>query len=77
MERLTGNATINMNPAVWQVGFMGRTPPIEVVSRVRWPMHTGRVIKRMACGYRDSEFFFMKIKSDFPAIREEPFYALI
>jgi hypothetical protein len=24
------------------------------------------VIKRMAYGYRDSEFFFMKIKSVFP-----------
>ena len=46
-----------------------------IVSRVRWPMHTGqleginnriKVIKRMAYGYRDSEFFFMKIKSVFP-----------
>ena len=25
-----------------------------------------KVIKRMAYGYRDSEFFFMKIKNDFP-----------
>ncbi|WP_173477444.1 transposase, partial [Pseudomonas chlororaphis] len=48
-----------------------------IVSRVRWPMHTGqleginnriKVIKRMAYGYRDSEFFFMKIKSVFPGI---------
>ena len=46
-----------------------------IVSRVCWPMHTGqlegtnnriKVIKRMAYGYRDSEFFFMKIKSVFP-----------
>ncbi len=46
-----------------------------IVSRVRWPMHIGqlegindriKVIKRMAYGYRDSEFFFMKIKSVFP-----------
>ncbi|MGZ0706702.1 ISL3 family transposase [Pseudomonas piscis] len=46
-----------------------------ILSRVRWPMHTGqleginnriKVIKRMAYGYRDSEFFFMKIKSVFP-----------
>ena len=46
-----------------------------IVSRVRWPMHTGqleginnriKVIKRMAYGYRDSEFFFMRIKSVFP-----------
>lgn len=46
-----------------------------ILSRVRWTMHTGqleginnriKVIKRMAYGYRDSEFFFMKIKNDFP-----------
>jgi hypothetical protein len=46
-----------------------------IVSRVRWPKNTGqlvginnriKVIKRMAYGYRDSEFFFMKIKSVFP-----------
>ena len=46
-----------------------------IVSRVRWPMHTGqleginnkiKVIKRMAFGYRDSDYFFMKIKAAFP-----------
>ena len=46
-----------------------------ILSRVRWPMHTGqleginnkiKVIKRMAYGYRDSEYFFMKIKAAFP-----------
>lgn len=46
-----------------------------ILSRVRWPMHTGqleginnriKVIKRMAYGYRDSSFFFMKIKAAFP-----------
>ncbi|MDH4567079.1 ISL3 family transposase [Pseudomonas sp. BN414] len=46
-----------------------------ILSRVRWPMHTGqleginnriKVIKRMAYGYRDSDFFFMKIKAAFP-----------
>ena len=46
-----------------------------IVSRVRWPMHTGqleginnriKVMKRMAYGYRDSECFFMKIKAAFP-----------
>uniref|UniRef100_UPI003969CDF3 transposase n=1 Tax=Pseudomonas lactis TaxID=1615674 RepID=UPI003969CDF3 len=46
-----------------------------LVSRVRWPMHTVqleginnriKVIKQMAYGYRDSEFFCMKIKSVFP-----------
>ncbi len=46
-----------------------------IVRLVRWPMHAGqleginnriKVIKRMAYGCRDSEFFFMKIKSVFP-----------
>lgn len=46
-----------------------------ILSRVRWPMHTGqleginnkiKVIKRMAYGYRDSAFFFLKIKCAFP-----------
>lgn len=46
-----------------------------IVSRVRWPMHTGqleginnkiKVMKRMAYGYRDSDYFFMKIKAAFP-----------
>ncbi|WP_374609627.1 transposase, partial [Thermomonas sp.] len=46
-----------------------------IISRVRWPMHTGqleginnkiKVIKRMAYGYRDSEYFFLKIKAAFP-----------
>ncbi|MCE1191683.1 MAG: transposase, partial [Acidovorax sp.] len=39
------------------------------------PMHTGqleginnriKVIKRMAYGYRDCEYFFLKIKAAFP-----------
>jgi transposase len=47
----------------------------DILSRVRWPMHTGqleginnkiKVIKRMAYGYRDSEYFFKKIKAAFP-----------
>lgn len=46
-----------------------------IVSRVRWPMHTGqleginnriKVIKRMAYGYRDTDYFFLKIKAAFP-----------
>lgn len=46
-----------------------------ILARVRWPMHTGKleginnrikVIKRMAFGYRDTEFFFMKIRATFP-----------
>lgn len=46
-----------------------------ILARVRWPMHTGqleginnriKVMKRMAYGYRDSSFFFLKIKAAFP-----------
>lgn len=46
-----------------------------IASRLRWPMHTGqleginnriKVMKRMAYGYRDSDFFFLKIKAAFP-----------
>lgn len=46
-----------------------------ILARMRWPMHTGqleginnriKVMKRMAYGYRDSEFFFLKIKAAFP-----------
>lgn len=46
-----------------------------IIARVRWPMHTGqleginnriKVMKRMAYGYRDSDFFFLKIKAAFP-----------
>jgi len=44
-------------------------------------MHTGqlegidnriKVMKRMDYGYRDSDFFFMKVKAAFPGKREEP-----
>jgi len=46
-----------------------------IVARVRWPMHTGqleginnriKVIKRMAYGYRDIDYFFLKIKAASP-----------
>lgn len=46
-----------------------------ILARVRWPMHTGqleginnriKVMKRMAYGYRDSAFFFLKIKTAYP-----------
>lgn len=46
-----------------------------IIRRVRWPMHTGqleginnkiKVIKRMAYGYRDSDYFFLKIKAALP-----------
>lgn len=45
-----------------------------ILARTRWPMHTGqleginnriKVMKRMAYGYRDTAFFFMKIKAVF------------
>ncbi|WP_342312012.1 transposase [Burkholderia pyrrocinia] len=47
-----------------------------ILSRVRWPMHTGqleginnciKVIKRMAYGYRDSAYLFLKIKAAYRA----------
>lgn len=46
-----------------------------IAARLRWPMHTGqleginnriKVMERMAYGYRDSDFFFLKIKAAFP-----------
>jgi len=46
-----------------------------ILSRVRWPMHTGtleginnkiKLLKRMAFGYRDTDYFFLKIKAAFP-----------
>ncbi len=46
-----------------------------ILARVRWPMHTGqleginnriKVIKRMAYGYRDTDYYFLKIKDAFP-----------
>jgi transposase len=57
--------------------FANRLAPYwrGILARVRWPMHTGqleginnriKVMKRMAYGYRDSAFFFLKIKAAFP-----------
>jgi len=46
-----------------------------ILARVRWPMHTGqleginnriKVMKRMAYGYRNSAYFFLKIKAAYP-----------
>jgi len=46
-----------------------------ILGHMRWPMDTGqledinnriKVMTRMACGYRDSDFFFLKIKAAFP-----------
>ena len=48
-----------------------------IVSRVRWPMHTGlveginnriKVIKRIAYGFRDDAYFFLKIRAAFPGV---------
>lgn len=70
--RLAGESEI---PALKQFAKRLRGYWRGILSRVRWPMHTGqleginnriKVIKQMAYGYRDSEFFFMKIKNNFP-----------
>ncbi|MGU5660966.1 transposase, partial [Aeromonas sanarellii] len=46
-----------------------------ILASSRFPMHTSllegvnnriKVIKRMAYGFRDSEYFFLKIKAAFP-----------
>lgn len=48
-----------------------------ILSRVRWPMHTGllegmnnkiKVIKRIAYGFRDDAYFFLKIRAAFPGL---------
>lgn len=48
-----------------------------ILSHCRWPLHTGileginnriKVIKRMAYGFRDHEYFFLKIRAAFPGI---------
>ena len=48
-----------------------------ILSHCRWPFHTSvleginnkiKVIKRMAYGFRDDEYFFLKIRSAFPGI---------
>jgi transposase len=46
-----------------------------ILAHTKWPLHTSlieginnriKVIKRMAYGYRDDEYFFLKIKAAFP-----------
>ena len=39
---------------------------VDEANRLRHDKPAPKVIKRMAYGYRDSEFFFRKIKSAFP-----------
>lgn len=49
-----------------------------ILSHCRWPLHTSvleginnkiKVIKRMAYGFRDDEYFFLKVRQAFPGIR--------
>jgi transposase len=49
----------------------------SVISHCRYPLHTGlleginnriKVLKRMAYGYRDEAYFFLKIRAAFPGI---------
>lgn len=49
-----------------------------ILAHCRWPLHTSlleginnkiKVIKRMAYGFRDDDYFFLKIRAAFPAIR--------
>jgi transposase len=53
-----------------------------ILAHCRWPLgtkiieginNTIKVIKRMAYGFRDDHYFFLKIRAAFPEIREEPF----
>ena len=46
-----------------------------IIAHCRWPLHTSlleginnkiKVIKRMAYGFRDDEYFFLKIRAAFP-----------
>lgn len=48
-----------------------------ILAHCRWPLHTSlleginnkiKVIKRMAYGYRDDDYFFLKIRAAFPEI---------
>ena len=49
-----------------------------ILAHARWPLHTSlleginnkiKVIKRMAYGFRDDEYFFLRIRDAFPGIR--------
>ena len=46
-----------------------------ILAHCRWPLHTSvivginnkiKVIKRMAYGFRDDDYFFLKIRAAFP-----------
>lgn len=49
----------------------------RIISHCRYPLHTGlveginnkiKVLKRMAYGFRDDAYFFLKIRAAFPGI---------
>ena len=49
-----------------------------IIAHCRWPLHTSlleginnkiKVIKRMAYGFRDDDYFFLKVRAAFPGIR--------
>jgi transposase len=70
-----GQATDSQIPALKQFATRLRPYWRGILSRVRWPMHTGqleginnkiKLIKRQAFGYRDADYFFLKIKAAFP-----------
>jgi transposase len=55
-----------------------------ILASANFHMHTSvlegvnnriKVIKRMAYGFRDSEYFFLKIKAAFPGKRDEPIFS--
>lgn len=59
--------------------FVARLEPYikGIIDHARWPLNTSvleginnkiKVIKRMAYGYRDDEYFFLRIKEAFPGI---------
>ena len=59
------------------VKFAQRLQPYleGILAHSRWPLHTSlleginnkiKVIKRMAYGFRDDEYFFLKIRAAFP-----------
>jgi transposase len=59
------------SPKCWQGKIDG------ILSHCGYPLHTGlleginnkiKVIKRMAYGFRDDEYFFLKIRAVFPGI---------
>lgn len=60
--------------------FVRRLEPYlaGIIAHCRWPLHTSlleginnkiKVIKRMAYGFRDDDYFFLKVRAAFPGIR--------